>query len=73
MYDDGGQGGRNELIQDYIKEWTGEHRGRKQVSSHIQVLKSYMRDNPACKYRLQVIDPNLSWLMRPSRDEISDY
>ncbi|KAH9863588.1 hypothetical protein J1614_009520 [Plenodomus biglobosus] len=39
--------GRNELIQDSIYRDTGIRRCRKQVSSHLQVLKQHLRDQPA--------------------------
>jgi len=52
---DGALRGRNELIQDSIYKDTGIRRDRKQVSSHLQVLKQHLKDQPRGEY----IRPNV--------------
>ncbi|BGP13975.1 hypothetical protein JCM10213v2_001913 [Rhodosporidiobolus nylandii] len=52
---DGKPCGRNELIGDYIHRHTGKIRSRKQVSSHIQVLKNMRKDDE--EFMALVADP----------------
>jgi transcriptional enhancer factor len=43
---DGTLRGRNELVAEFIENETGVERGRKQVSSHIQVLIPKVAEYP---------------------------
>ncbi|KAL9610268.1 MAG: hypothetical protein Q9167_005013 [Letrouitia subvulpina] len=58
--------GRNELISDKIEAWTGVKRTRKQVSSHIQVLRGFLKDNPAWMKHITTSENTLT-VAAPSR------
>lgn len=47
-FENGRQWGGNERISELIRQRTGKIRCRKQVSSHLQVLKGFLRDNDEC-------------------------
>lgn len=56
----GKQSGGNEFISEYILKRTGERRDRKQVSSHIQVLKGFLGENKAWMSLVADIKPERS-------------
>jgi hypothetical protein len=64
---EGTQRGRNELIQDSIYKDTGIRRDRKQISSHLRVLKSKLRAVPAgeCPFRIlyRAASSSSHWLL----------
>jgi len=62
---DGALRGRNELIQDSIYKDTGIRRCRKQVSSHLQVLKQHLRDQPAGEFRRFCTPSRYASIRRP--------
>ena len=41
--------GTNQLISEFIFQRTGVYRDRKKVSSHLQVLKPFLKENLECK------------------------
>ena len=61
---DGKQCGGNEFITAHILKRTGTMRTRKQISSHIQVLKAKLSDNEACPYSLLNSLPQIANLVR---------
>lgn len=62
--------GRNELISEWILRETGEYRTRKQVSSHIQVLNSLLKDIP--EWRALTIATEGGDSDQPSHEYYSD-
>ncbi|KAL8872586.1 MAG: hypothetical protein Q9174_001805 [Haloplaca sp. 1 TL-2023] len=64
-YIDGRLRGRNEEISEVLKKWTGYDRNRKQISSHIQVLKGFMSDNSEW---MQHVTPQVQALLAEDMD-----
>ncbi|KAL8839375.1 MAG: hypothetical protein Q9170_001769 [Blastenia crenularia] len=73
MCSDGKLRGRNELIADKIKLWTGEDRDRKKVSSHIQVLKPKLRNNAKWMKNVTSTTDNKSTVPNPPRFPEIDF
>lgn len=47
--EDHGALGRNQLVADILERVTGHKRTRKQISSHLQVLKGYVGVDQFCE------------------------
>ncbi|KAJ4292444.1 hypothetical protein N0V90_009106 [Kalmusia sp. IMI 367209] len=75
---DGQLRGRNELVADSIQKDTGEPRTRKQVSSHIQVLKPMLAEQPQTKLQSDQEDPpftvaNFDMFVEVAKRHVHDF
>ena len=69
---DGKQSGGNEFIAAHIFKTTGVKRDRKQVSSHIQVLKGFLGENKACESDGSKSQPTYSNCSIPGMSLVAD-